>query len=98
MFRDAQEELKRLEEELLEEEEGGEEELDAFEVPCTDQTLIYDAGCVYNTDDTDEDLEEFSEEVLTPKKDSIRGLVIVALLLTIAILGLLTWWVLELRA
>ena len=67
MFRDKNEELKRLEDALLEQDaeeesypEEAEEEIPDFEA--------------YNSDITDTDLEEFSNEVLyPPKKKSSMG-------------------------
>lgn len=67
MFRDKKEELKRLEDALLE--QDAEEE----SYPKEEEEEIPDFEA-YNTDVTDTDLEEFSNEVLyPPKKKSSMG-------------------------
>lgn len=67
-----------------------------------ESTVIYknysNGYTAYNSDKTDEDLEEFSEAVREPKKDrSILVLSIVALVLMAGILGILAWWIVNLR-
>ena len=121
MFRDAKEELKRLEAELLEEEEREEvrrQEAAAEEqaarqyadlgvrffddAACDDETEdAEDEGAYYtgphldasgrNSDETDVDLEEYSEEVYRGKSNSITGLAIFALLLIAAIFAVLAY-------
>ena len=100
MFKDKQEELERLEAQLLQEDveedlPDGEQE-EAEEVP----PVIYhnysnDYGRrIYNTDTADMDLEEYSDEVYEPRKRSdVLVLSAIALALVGAILGVLAWWV-----
>lgn len=47
---------------------------------------------VYNTDWTDEDLEDYSDEVYEEPKDDLRGLVVLAMFLLAGILGVLAFW------
>ena len=106
MFRDAKEELKRLEDALLAEEEAEEyeeeveEEDDAFE---PDAPEIADAGPyrnfannyrAYNTDRTDVDLDEYSEAVRQPK-GGVSCLGALALLLLGGIFVMLMLFVLK---
>ena len=88
MFRDTQKELARLEAELLAEEpeELTEQNTEPEEVPHYR---------VYNTDITDEDLEEFSEEVRSTGERSLSGFLTVLLCLLTA--GLVALVVLFLR-
>ena len=106
MFRDAKEELARLEEALLEEEAQEELEEEFLEEEPGEDPDVYvnyanDYGKslrnyasgykAYNTDTTDTDLESFSEEVYESKKEDLKGLWITALVLLIAIFGVLAW-------
>lgn len=51
-------------------------------------------GRIYNSDKSDRDLEELSEEVYEPKKQSdTLVLTAIALALAAAIMGVLAWWV-----
>ena len=95
MPKDTEEELQRLEQWLLSEEEDEEEEApQEQEAPAPLST--YGAGCkVYNTDHTDEDLEQFSQEVYTAKKDSLTGLALIFILLCAGILCVLAYWLLR---
>jgi len=95
MFKDTEKELKRLEEELLEEEQTIPEDTDEL-LEQLHQELDENDGRVYNTDRVDVDMEEFGEVVEAPVKEKLTGLVISALLLTAGILGLLAWWLLRL--
>ena len=127
MFRDRQEELDRLQEQLLEEEpeeleeEYTEEEeyLDAEvddllaandqgENPQTYNNYSNDYGRqlrnyasgykAYNSDRTDEDLEEYSQQVLHPQKEKgITGLLILAMLLLLGIGGVLAWMLMRMK-
>ena len=127
MFRDRQEELDRLQEQLLEEEpeeleeEYTEEEeyLDAEvddllaandqgENPQTYNNYSNDYGRqlrnyasgykAYNSDHTDEDLEEYSQQVLHPQKEKgITGLLILAMLLLLGIGGVLAWMLMRMK-
>lgn len=64
MFRDREEALQALQQQLLAEEEPEEAEADAQETP-TRRPFDFDA---YNTDKTDMDLEDYAEEVYAPKQ------------------------------
>ena len=102
MFKDRQEELKRLEAELLQEEpleeqEDISEEDYRFgeETPEVYRNFSNGYGKVhaYNTDITDEDLEQFSEEVRQPKRNTdILVLCAIAMCLVAGIIGVLCWW------
>ena len=93
MFRDAEKELKRLEDELLEAEQA---------IPTdTDELLAQlhqeldgeiDDSQVYNADRVDLDPEELSEALQQPQKEKLTGLVMASLLLTAGILAILAWW------
>lgn len=97
MFRDREKELKRLEEELLEE---------AQELPTnTDEFLEQlhqvldeeiDDSQIYNADRVDLDPEELSEALQQPQKEKLTGLVVASLLLTAGILAILAWWAVRL--
>ena len=104
MFRDAKEELARLEDALLEEEAQEEPEF-LEEAPGEDPDVYvnyandygrnlrnFASGYkAYNTDTTDTDLDSFSKEVYESKKENLKGLWITALVLIIAIFGVLVW-------
>lgn len=102
MFRDKDEELARLEEELLEEEKKEvlheEEEPEFLEEPSGDTDEYknfansYGNINVYNADTADLDLEEYAETVYesTPQRHT-RLLVLATLLLT-GIFLVLVWW------
>ena len=107
MYKDAREELKRLEEALLEEEEPQEEELQE-ETEEEDVTLLLEdikgflgedeeatIPHVYNTDRTDTDLDSYSEEVHSGQKQSLTGLVILAVALALGIVAIVVWWVIR---
>lgn len=109
MFKDTQEELQRLEAELLQEEAAAREEAeqDAFlDDPADfgeDTPEIYQNYAnqyrhihAYNTDVTDEDLEAYSEEVYRPrKKKDLLVLSAIALALIAGILAVLAYWALR---
>ena len=92
MFKDTEQELKRLEEELLAETQ---------KIPTDTDELLrqlheeLDPTPVANTDRLDSDLDTFSQQVESPKKENLTGLVVAALLLTAGIFGLLAWWLLR---
>ncbi len=106
MFRDQQQELKRLQEQLLLEEQQEQEQaqLDALLDDPADfgeasqdiyknYSNAYGKVRIYNTDKTDEDLESYSEEVRQPKKHwDILALCAVALCLLAGIFAVLAWW------
>ena len=126
MFRDKEEELQRLQEELLEQEEPEEvpeetedtEDLldeDVLEELLQDTRAAEDDGVyqnysneygkqlrnfasgyrAYNSDKVDTDLEEFSRQVEEPKRHT--GLLVVAALLTVAVLALVGYLWLQYR-
>ena len=95
MFRDREEELKRLEEQLLEEDE---QELPETEEDDTDALLeaLYEGPTLtdkqfYNGDRVDVDPRVLSDALEQPR-ERLTGLVIAALLLTTGILAILAWW------
>ena len=122
MFRDRDEELKRLQAELLEEEEQEtaeefyeeeyleEETVEQIldEEETADATGVYrnfsnDYGeglrnfasgyKAYNTDKVDEDMEEFSREVMEPPQKKKGWLAAFAIVLLTAVLLLMLWLV-----
>ena len=133
MFKDAQKELKRLEELLEEEEEEGSEEEpeeefdeaffgeyedepqnddDAFDEEEWEQihaTLVFRSGAekfrqqlaaqqagsrAYNSDRTDLDPEDLEEEEPSGG-NSLTGLVVLTVLLTLGIVGMVIWFLLR---
>lgn len=97
MFRDASEELERLQAELLAEEESENsqeppedqeeyEEFEDYDEPESYQNYAngYNA---YNTDISDEDLEEYSEEVRNGKSRGGCCLAVIACLLCLMLAG-----------
>ena len=105
MFRDKDEELRRLEQELLEEEEADalpedEEDFDDYdeedEDPAQDLTPHRGSYRAYNTDTADDDLEDYSEQVLLGRSGRrIRMLCAVAICLILAICAVFGWCVLR---
>ena len=92
MFRDREKELKRLEEELLEEEQNIPEDTDEL---LEQLHLELDEDQFYNSDRVDLDPEDLSDQLEQPK-EKLTGLVITALLLTAGILAILCWWAVRL--
>lgn len=95
MFKDRSEELKRLEEELLEEEElpetWEEEEKEEPEVvPAKPRHYR-----VKSTDRVDVDLLRYSEEVEQAERSSGRGLVLLMVLLALGVAAVLLYYVLR---
>jgi len=100
MFRDTQEELERIQQQLLEEDD----------TPQSDEELLAEISALigdvqdgetpnefYNADNVDIDLDELSDEVLEEAQpESLKGLVIAACLLTLGIVAVLGWWILRL--
>ena len=84
MFRDANEELKRLEEELLQEE--AEDEIEEEYEEEFVESVYYDPNRIYNADDVDTDPEDLGEEILRPRKKGGLGAAICLLLLAAALL------------
>lgn len=88
MFKDTEKELKRLEQELL--------ETDTDELLAQlHQELDQDVPA-YNTDKVDTDVEELSRQVQEPYTENLKGLVVVAVLLTLGIVVLTGWWLVRL--
>ena len=99
MFRDRQEELQRIQQQLLDE-----------DIPETDEALLediadlvddvqegYEPDGFYNNDYTDLDPEQLSEELLYEEpRENLKGLVVAAVLLTLGIVAVLGWWILRL--
>lgn len=95
MFRDRDEELDRLEAALQEEdeEEEYEDEDEEYEEEEEESTLPdFDA---YNSDITDDDLEEFSEAVYEGRKKSRLGLLAFILVVLCLVLFALAWCLLK---
>lgn len=112
MFKDAKEELKRLEEALLEEEEDQQADEDVEALldqakemleQTSDETQVFRwqpeelqrSGRMYNSDRTDEDLQQFSEQVRGGEKKSLTGLIIIAAILAAGIVAVVIWWILR---
>ena len=99
MFKDTDEALARLEAELFMEEAPQEESLP--EEPLEDiadyeqHSSSFDA---YNTDDTDEDLDDYSEDVLQDRSDgSTTYLILIICFLSLGIVAILLLWMLWFR-
>lgn len=82
MCRDTNEELKRLDEALQEE---------SLPAPAEEEVEVY------NTDKTDEDLEEFSKTVMTEEKKSLTGLAVTVIVLLAVVLGVIVFWMARYR-
>jgi len=118
MYKDAKEELKRLEEALLEEEEdqqaetaeAAETDIDALLEQTkemleksSDETQVFHwspeelqrSGRVYNADRTDEDLQQFAEQVRDGGKKSLTGWIITAAVLAAGIAAVVIWWIIR---
>lgn len=99
MFKDTEKELKRIEEELLQEEQAiptDTDELIAQLREELDGEAYIDDSQAYNADRVDVDPEELSQALEQPQKERLTGLVVAALLLTAGILGILAWWAVRL--
>lgn len=91
MFRDKDEELARLEEELLQQEnheDPSETEEEEYQPPVR-------AVRAYNGDAADVDLEEFSDAVYTPTSNRNTALFALLFLLLCGIFCVLAWWILR---
>ena len=110
MLRDRDEELQRLNQDLLAQEEPEQEEIldeetldelleEDTQIEDTEAYVNYSNGYrAYNTDKTDTDLESFSEAVRTPAKDkSLTFLSVLALALTGGIVLVLIYLLLKFR-
>ncbi|MBO5317657.1 MAG: hypothetical protein J6A74_04370 [Oscillospiraceae bacterium] len=95
MFRDTNEELRRLEQELLREETVQQEADEAPSAEAEEDYVNYQVLCpVYNTDRTDVDMEEYSHTVREPEK-SLTGWIVLAFLLMTGIVCVLGYWLLR---
>lgn len=103
MFKDKDEELKRLSRLLQEEEpdEAPEEDEEEFEEEVPEEAPViyhnfanqYGRARIYNTDTSDTDLDEYSDQVYEPKKKtSMLVLIAIALALAAGIMGVLAFW------
>ncbi len=109
MYKDAREELQRLEDALLEEEAIEEETLEED----TEEALLAatqriesleqveeqtpDLAAtrrIYNADPLDVDLEDYARQVQEAPK-SLTGLIIAAAALAAGVIGILVWWLLR---
>ena len=88
MFKDTEKELKRLEQELL--------ETDTDELLAQLHQELDQEVPAYNTDKVDTDVEELSRQVQEPYTENLKGLVVVAVLLTLGIVVLTGWWLVRL--
>lgn len=102
MFRDTQEELDRLTEELLEGEELPEVDEDILDDAILN-SLLEDAGTGEEEAPTDgtadqtdaaQDVQQAQEE----KDPVVSFLTVLALLLMAGILGVLVWWLIQIRS
>ena len=98
MFRDTQEELQRLQQQLLEDDvpESEEDLLAEIADLIGDVQEGHTPDAVYNSDNIDLDPDELSDELLDEQPESLKGLVIAACLLTLGIIAVLGWWVVRL--
>ena len=100
MFKDKEEELKRLQQLLQDADEEEEPEEEFAEAATEEEPVIYHNYAnrygrisIYNNDTSDADLEEYSDEVYKAKnKTGILVLVAIALALAAGIMGVLSWW------
>ncbi len=97
MFKETKSELERLEKALLEEDWDEEPEEEAEEVPAqpTGYANFANGYRIYNTDKTDEELEQFSDRVYEAESGSGTGLWIGALVICLIVLALLGSWMLR---
>lgn len=97
MFQDEKEELKRIEQALLEQADGEPqeddcEEEDLFEEEDPIEELYRPRNvCVYNSDKSDPELDDYAQQVLEGRRDGVSGLVVTALLLSVGIVGVMAW-------
>lgn len=95
MRSDRNEELQRLEEALLETENVQEDMQQT--VVFSPEAVVQQSYTVRNTDRVDVDMEEFSSQVQQPSSGAKSGVVALLVLLTIAFLGVIAWWLLRMK-
>lgn len=92
MFHDKNEELKRLENELLEDEEySAMQEDPSFSQPQYEDELYTDLQA-YNADRTELDPDDLSDALLEPEEPSVQGPLLTALFLILGIFLVVCWW------
>ena len=99
MFEKDRSALDELEQALLEEEETPQEE----EAPLVYRNFSNNYGRdlrnfasgyrTYNTDQTDVDPEDLSDQLMAEPKEKLGGWIIAALVLLLANLAVLAWWI-----
>lgn len=96
MFKDAKEELERLQDELLAEEapKALAEDDELLSEQALDELLDTDYRS-YNADRTELDPQKLSEELMKPEKSSLTGLIVTAGLLTLGIFLVVCWWLIR---
>ena len=93
---DRNEELQRLEEALLETERTNDDLQQT--VVFSPEEVAQHTCTVRNTDRVDVDLDAFSEEVQQPDTHGTKsGMVALFVLLTVAFLGVIAWWLLRMK-
>lgn len=96
MFKDAKEELERLQDELLAEEvpKVSREDDSLLSEQMLDQLLDTDYRS-YNADATDLDPQELAQELMQPPRSPLTGLIVTAGLLTLGIFLVVCWWLIR---
>ena len=101
MNRDRQEELERLEQQLLDEEASEEEFEEETEEEYEDDPEEFEEELPeyesYNTDNCDIDLDQLSDQLNTPPRHSWTGFAVAMLLFTCIIVAVLGYWLLKQR-
>ena len=87
MFKDREDALRKMEQALMEEESLTEEVLEDEDDPWDE-----DFPDIYNTDDSDEDLEDYSHRVQEEPEKGILGLALLAIGLMAGIFLLAVYW------
>lgn len=92
MFKDREEALRKMEQELLEEEELLTEDVWEEEDDLWEEDDLEDIPDVYNTDRSDEDLEDYSGRLEEEPQKGILGLAFLAMGLMAGIFLLAVYW------
>lgn len=85
MAKDTKSELERIQQALLQEDDA----------PHSPQFSVPEAVDAYNTDNTDVSPQTLSDQLQDTKKHSLTGILILVLLLTLAIVGAVGWFLLR---